>query len=121
MPPEACETSGGGSTGGRPARGHETAKVLRVLSQAPGFIRKATSRPTYTHELGAVRVPCKGTNREIARAGARAGAGALVSPCEEAPWVCRGARPTRWSTRLRADRTECCRLQPQSRCSEPPR
>ena len=46
MPPEACETSGGGSTGGRPARGHETAKVLRVLSQAPGFIRKATSRPT---------------------------------------------------------------------------
>eukprot|EP01050_Picozoa_sp_SAG11_P056553 SAG11_NODE_35151_length_268_cov_0.609467_1_plen_64_part_01 len=48
MPPEACETSGGGSTGGRPARGHEShepAKVLRVLSQAPGLIRKATGKP----------------------------------------------------------------------------
>ena len=58
MPPEACETSGGGSTGGRPARGHETAKVLRVLSQAPGFIRKATSRPTLEPGVGAnVNVP----------------------------------------------------------------
>ena len=71
--------------------------------------------------IGKLRTACRVMQSHLREPCAGAGAGALVSPCEEAPWVCRGARPTRWSTRLRADRTECCRLQPQSRCSEPPR